>query len=79
MGLATIIMRLATIIIRRRLLTGSPCQQCIIDRENINQSEVTDDAANSSISYTCCLLNFSKNINSCVSPLPKVHNMRLAS
>ena len=40
------------------LLTGSPCQQCIINRENVNQSEVRHNAANRSISYTCCLLSF---------------------
>ena len=61
------------------LLTGSPCQQCIIDKENINQSEVRDDAANRSRSYTCCLLSFSNTMNDCVSLLPVVHSMCAAS
>ena len=47
----------------RTLLAGSPRQQCIIDRENINQSEVRDDAANCSISYTCCLPSLARSFN----------------
>ena len=31
-----------SIVQNRTLLTGSPCQQCIIDREGIDQSEVIE-------------------------------------
>ena len=48
-----------SIVQNHTLLTGLSCQQCVIDRENINQSEVRDSAAQSSISYTGCLLSFS--------------------